>query len=97
MRRLRATGGFAWLLIVPGLLLWLAFGFAACLSGVLNAAVDLQHIQSVAVQALFYATPVMFPASLLVDRHLAWMLTFNPIYHLMMLLRFRCSTMSRRR
>lgn len=78
-----------WLLAVPGLAAWLVFGFAiACLSGVLNTAVrDFQYLQSVAVQALFYATPVMFPAVLLVQHDLTWLLTWNPLYHLMMIVR----------
>jgi ABC-type polysaccharide/polyol phosphate export permease len=78
-----------WLLIPPGLALWLVFGFAVCtISGVLNTAVrDFQHLQAVGVQALFYATPVMFPAALLVQHKLGWLLTWNPIYHLMMIVR----------
>jgi lipopolysaccharide transport system permease protein len=77
----------AWLLVVPGLAAWLLFGFAVCtVSAVLNTAVrDFQHIQSVGVQALFYATPVMFPAALLVKHNLGWLLTFNPLYHLLMI------------
>ncbi len=79
----------AWLCIVPGLAAWFLFGFSiACISGVLNTAVrDFQYIQTVGIQALFYATPVMFPAELLVSHGLAWMLTFNPLYHLMVLVR----------
>lgn len=78
-----------WLLIVPGLAAWLVFGFAVCtLSAVLNTWVrDFQHVQSVGVQALFYATPVMFPAVLLVQHGLGMLLTFNPLYHLMMIVR----------
>lgn len=79
----------SWLCILPGLAAWFLFGFAvACVSGVLNTAVrDFQYIQTVGIQALFYATPVMFPAELLVSHGLSWMLTFNPLYHLMVLVR----------
>ncbi|HEY8517443.1 MAG TPA: ABC transporter permease [Candidatus Binatia bacterium] len=78
-----------WLLAIPGLAAWMLFGFAmCCLSAVLNTAVrDFQYLQSVGVQALFYATPVMFPAGLLVKHDLAWFLTWNPLYHLMMIIR----------
>jgi lipopolysaccharide transport system permease protein len=78
-----------WLLVVPGLFAWLVFGFAVCtISAVLNTWVrDFQHLQAVGVQALFYATPVMFPAALLVQHKLGWLLTFNPLYHLMMIVR----------
>ena len=78
-----------WLLIIPGLFAWFVFGFAICtISAVLNTWVrDFQHLQAVGVQALFYATPVMFPAALLVQHKLGWLLTFNPLYHLMMIVR----------
>lgn len=79
--------GWAWLLVLPGLGAWFLFGLAvASLAAVANTAVrDLEHIQAVAVQALFYATPIMYPASLLADHGLAWMLAWNPIYHLLTL------------
>jgi ABC-type polysaccharide/polyol phosphate export permease len=79
----RPSPGWLWLL--PALAAWFLFGLAiACISGILNTAVrDLQHIQSVAVQGLFYATPIMFPAALLVQHGLQPLLTFNPLYHLL--------------
>ena len=79
--------GWTWLLVLPGLAAWFLFGLAvASLAAVANTAVrDLEHIQAVAVQALFYATPIMYPASLLADHGLAWMLTWNPVYHLLTL------------
>jgi len=77
----------AWLWVVPALAAWFLFGLAlACLSGILNTAVrDLQYIQSVGVQGLFYATPIMFPAALLVQHGLQLLLTWNPLYHLMII------------
>lgn len=79
----------AWWTVVPGLAAWLAFGLAiAVLSAVLNTvARDFEYIQGVAVQALFYATPVMYPPQMLTDHGLGWLLTINPLYHLMMLVR----------
>lgn len=86
---LRGSFGAAWLLLVPGLLAWVAFGFfLACLTGLLNTAVrDVQYIQAVIVQILFYATPVIYPERLLVEQGLRWMLTLNPLHHLLMLVR----------
>src|SRR5262249_20430929 len=74
-----------WLYLIPGLAAWFLFGFSvACLSGVVNTAVrDVQYIQSVAVQALFYATPIMFEARLLVEHGLKPLLTWNPLYPLL--------------
>ncbi len=79
----------AWLCIVPGLLLWFLFGFSIACIVLLEhpGRRDFQYIQTVAVPALFYATPVMFPANLLVSHGLSWMLTYNPIYHLMVVVR----------
>ena len=79
----------AWLFVLPGLAAWFLFGFAiACLSGVINTAVrDVQHIQSVAVQALFYATPIMFEPRLLVAHGLQPLLTWNPLYHLLIVMK----------
>src|SRR5262249_18588277 len=71
-----------------GLAAWLLFGFAICtISAGLNTAVrDFQHLQGVGVQALFYPTPGMFPAGLLGQHKLGWLLTWNPLYHLLMIL-----------
>ena len=79
----------AWLTLAPALLAWALFGFAVCCtSAVVNTILrDFTYIQNVAVQALFYATPIMYPPTLLADHGLAWMLTFNPVYHLIMLVR----------
>lgn len=81
--------GMAWLLVMPGLLAWAVFGyFVGCLSGFLNTAVrDVQYIQSVLVQILFYATPVAYPERLLIDQGLHWALTLNPLHHLLALIR----------
>jgi lipopolysaccharide transport system permease protein len=86
---LRGDFGIAWLLLIPGLAAWMAFGlFVACLTGLLNTAVrDVQYVQSVAVQILFYATPVIYPEKLLVEQGLSWALTFNPVHHLLALVR----------
>ncbi len=79
----------AWITLLPALLFWGLFGLAVCCaSAVVNTSLrDFTYIQTVAVQALFYATPIMYPPTLLADHGLAWMLTFNPVYHLIMLVR----------
>jgi lipopolysaccharide transport system permease protein len=86
---LRGSLGMAWLLVFPGLLAWAAFGlFVACLTGLLNTAVrDVQYIQTVLVQILFYATPVIYPEKLLVGQNLRWALTLNPLHHLIAIIR----------
>lgn len=86
---LRGGFGLAWILLIPALAAWTAFGlFVAALTGLLNTAVrDVQYVQSVAVQILFYATPVIYPEKLLVEQGLGWALTFNPVHHLLALVR----------
>ncbi|MFM7144663.1 MAG: ABC transporter permease [Alphaproteobacteria bacterium] len=81
----RPTPGWAW--VLPGLAAWFLFGTAlATLSGIANTWMrDLSYIQTVGVQALFYATPIMFPSSLLVSHGLQPLLTWNPLYHLLIL------------
>ncbi len=79
----------SWLAVLPGLAAWLVFGVAlSCLSAVLNTMVrDFAYVQSVGVQALFYATPIMYPPEMLVSHGLSWLLTLNPVYHFLMLVR----------
>jgi len=81
----RPTPGWAW--VLPGLAAWFFFGVAlATISGIANTWMrDLSYIQTVAVQALFYATPIMFPSSLLVAHGLQPLLTWNPLYHLLII------------
>ena len=79
----------AWLGVLPALVAWLIFGIAlSSLSAVLNTMVrDFTYVQTVGVQALFYATPIMYPPEMLVKHGLSWLLTLNPVYHLLMLVR----------
>lgn len=81
----RPSPGTLW--VLPALGAWFLFGLAiACLSGIANTWMrDLQYIQSVGIQALFYATPVMFPAVLLLQHGLKPLLTWNPLYHLLVI------------
>lgn len=49
---------------------------------------DLAHLASVGMQVLFYVTPVIFPARLLRQRtDLAYVVDFNPMYHLIEVVR----------
>ncbi len=49
---------------------------------------DIAHLASVGMQVLFYVTPVIFPARLLKQRaDLAYVVDFNPMYHLIEVVR----------
>jgi len=49
---------------------------------------DIAHLASVGMQVLFYVTPVIFPARLLRQRaDLAYVVDYNPMYHLIEVVR----------
>jgi len=48
---------------------------------------DATHLAGVALQVLFYVTPVIWPAAMLRDRRLAWIVDANPLYHLLEIIR----------
>ncbi len=79
--------GTLWAL--PGLLLLMAASLLLItIFAHLNARFrDDAHVAAVAMQVLFYITPVIFPAELLRERGLGWVLDFNPLYHLMEVVR----------
>lgn len=67
--------------LVPSLALFfiLAWSLAVCM-GVLNVLFqDIQHLIQVLLQVVFYVTPIMYPANVLRERGLNWVLIFNPI------------------
>jgi len=74
-----------WLLAAPGIVLL----FLAVLGHITVCAYlgvlyrDLPHAANGALQVAFFVTPVMFPAKMLHDRHLAWVYEFNPLYYLL--------------
>ncbi len=67
--------------LVPGLLLLFVFGWScAAIAGLINVHFrDTQHLCDVALQMLFYLTPVMYPETMLQERGLGWLATFNPL------------------
>jgi ABC-type polysaccharide/polyol phosphate export permease len=78
-----------WLLAVPGLL----FLILAALGHIIVCAYlgvrfrDLPHAANGALQVAFFVTPIMFPAKLLQERHLAWIYELNPFYYLLEVVR----------
>jgi ABC-type polysaccharide/polyol phosphate export permease len=48
---------------------------------------DIAPMASVAMQMAFYVTPIMFPSELLQRRRLGWVVDFNPLYHLVEIVR----------
>jgi ABC-type polysaccharide/polyol phosphate export permease len=75
--------------LLPALLLLFIFGWAmATLMAVVNVLFqDTQHLVEVLLQILFYLTPIIYPASLLEQRSMGWIITCNPVAALLELIR----------
>jgi lipopolysaccharide transport system permease protein len=75
--------------LIPSLLLLFIFGWGvAAIAGLANVYFrDTHHICDVAFQLLFYATPVLYPARLLEERRLGWVVTYNPLAAFLELIR----------
>jgi ABC-type polysaccharide/polyol phosphate export permease len=67
--------------LVPALAILFVFSWAiAVCVGVANVMFpDMQHIVQVGMQVLFYMTPIFYPAKLLSDHGLAWVVACNPL------------------
>ena len=83
--------GFSWVLrtgpnfisvasLIPSLLLMGVLGWSiSTLMAVSNTRFpDLAHISDVVLQMLFYATPIVYPASMLRERGMGWLIDVNP-------------------
>lgn len=77
------------LLVIPALCIWLLFSASiATLTGLINTFIrDFQPLQSLILQALFYATPILYPADFLEGSKVEWIYKYNPVYYLVELLR----------
>jgi len=77
------------LTLVPTVLLLLLFGWAlAIIFAVINVRFrDTNHLTEIGLQILFYLTPVMYPADILEQRGVGFLLYFNPLVPFLDLLR----------
>lgn len=75
--------------LIPTLLLLFILGWSlAALMGVANVYFpDTAHLAEVALQIMFYVTPVMYPPDLLRSRGLGWLVDCNPLTSLLELIR----------
>jgi ABC-type polysaccharide/polyol phosphate export permease len=75
--------------LVPSIILLFAFVWSlAVLAGFTNVFFnDTQHLGEIGFQILFYGTPIMYPPSWLVERHLGWVIRSNPINAFLQLIR----------
>jgi ABC-type polysaccharide/polyol phosphate export permease len=75
--------------LAPGLILLFLFGWsAATIAALVNVHFrDTQHLCDVGLQMLFYLTPVIYPAGMLKQRGLGWLVDYNPLACFLELLR----------
>jgi lipopolysaccharide transport system permease protein len=77
-----------WCLVPTLVLLFLLVWSLAVLAGFANVYFqDTQHLTDVGFQILFYATPIIYPASVLRDNNLGWVLRYNPLVRFLNLIR----------
>lgn len=77
------------LMVFPGLIIIFFFSLAlANIASVMNLNVrDFQPLQSLVLQGLFYATPVIYQASMLYDKGFAILYRVNPFYYILEVVR----------
>lgn len=85
----RVPVGWGVLWAVPGFaLLGLVGLFLMTIFAYVNARFrDATHLAGVGLQVLFYVTPVLWPAEMLKEKRLRWIVDANPLYHLLEIVR----------
>jgi ABC-type polysaccharide/polyol phosphate export permease len=75
--------------LVPSLVLLFIFGWAlALIAGLATVHFhDTQHLLEIALQIMFYATPIMYPSSMLEQRGLGFLVKVNPMLPFLDLIR----------
>ncbi len=81
--------GFCWLSIIPALIIFLAIGWMySILTGFFGIRFhDLAPLLALVMQALWFASPIYFPVETFKIPELRPLLIYNPIYHLLELIR----------
>lgn len=75
-----ATPFFVWVPVCAGLAILLGLAVGAVLSTLNVFFRDVGQFADLAAQLLFWATPIVYPASIVPERALAWM-SLNPMFH----------------
>jgi ABC-type polysaccharide/polyol phosphate export permease len=75
--------------LVPVLVLLFVLGWSiAILTGFANTYFpDTQNLSEVGLQILFYATPVIVPAEVFINKGLGWIVQYNPVAAMLQVLR----------
>lgn len=77
------------LMLFPGLVILFTFGAGvATIAGVINTHVrDYQPLQSLILQGMFYATPIIYPAEMLAKKGYSLIYLLNPFYYMIEVVR----------
>ncbi len=77
------------LMVFPALGIWFIVGISlSTIVAVFNVYFrDYALLQPLIFQALFFATPILFPAELLKNNNSEWIYSYNPVYYLLEILR----------
>jgi ABC-type polysaccharide/polyol phosphate export permease len=76
---------FSMLAVIPGLAIILVFCIGvSTITGVAQLYLrDFALLQSLMIQGLFYATPVIYNKATMFDRGMAWVYQLNPLYYML--------------
>ncbi|WP_313560212.1 ABC transporter permease [Ruminiclostridium cellobioparum] len=77
------------LMLIPGLIIIFLFAWGlANISAVITLTIrDFQPLQSLILQGLFYATPIIFPAEMLKEKGFELIYKINPFYYMLEIVR----------
>lgn len=77
------------LMVIPGMLIMYMFCVGiASISGVINIHIrDYQPLQSLIFQALFYATPIIYPKEIIANKGYSFIYEINPFYYIIEVIR----------
>jgi len=76
-------------LIIPALMTIFLVGLSLCtICAIANAYFpDMQHLLDVGLQIIFYLTPIIYPATMMEQRGMGWLMEYNPFASLLIFLR----------
>lgn len=77
------------LMVIPGMIIIFIFcAGIATIAGIINTYIrDFQPVQSLILQGMFYATPIIFPAKLIADKGYSLIYLLNPFYYMIEIVR----------
>lgn len=77
------------LMVIPGMIILFIFGAGiSTIAGIINTYVrDYQPLQSLVLQGMFYATPIIYPTAILANKGYSLIYLLNPFYYMIEVVR----------